>query len=351
MKRKYFGILICMLTMVPGVTVLAWQNSDTNPVLVLNSPLSENVTIVDYSYNPATITVSVGTKVIWTNNGPSAHTVTSDTGLFDSGNMGVGQKWNYTFDTAGTYKYHCTYHSSMKGTVIVTAPNQPPNTPTTPSGPGTLNVGQSGMYSTMATDPNGDQVQYRFDFDANGAHAYSAYTPLVPSGQTGSMSYIWNTSGTYVVKSQARDSFGLTSNWSNGMTVVVSAANRPPSTPTVSGPSTVTKGISAEFIATTTDPDGDMIQYYFDFGDGTNSGWTAMVNSGTSAHVNHTWANKGTYIVKAKARDTSGAESAYGSLSIKVPFSFTAPFELTFLRIIFDRLARIFPLLGEFLQF
>jgi plastocyanin len=344
-KKQIIGILLCMLMVVPLSSVTA-DESEATTVMMFGAALDQNVTIVDFQYIPASVTVSVATKVIWTNNGPSLHTVTSNTNIFDSGNIPVGQKWNYTFNTTGSYPYHCTLHPAMQGTVTVTAgANQPPNTPTTPTGPVSLNVGQSGTYSTSAVDPDGNQVQYRFDFDANGAHAYSAYTALVPSGQTGSMSYSWNTSGTYVVKSQARDSFGLTSDWSNGFTVVISSANQPPNIPVITGPSTGNKGVMYQFSATATDPNGDAIQYYFDFGDGTNSGWTPTVNSGVTTFVNHTWNTKGSYIVKVKARDTSFAESPYASLPITIPVEKTILFDIIFLRIFYRILMYFFPLM------
>jgi plastocyanin len=78
------------------------------------------VTISNYSFGPATLTVKVGTTVKWTNQDTVAHTVTSDSGVFDSGNLPQGQSFSYTFATAGTYPYHCTYHAMMTGTVVVT---------------------------------------------------------------------------------------------------------------------------------------------------------------------------------------------------------------------------------------
>lgn len=72
-------------------------------------------------FNPATITVSVGTKVTWKNNDSYAHTSTSDAGVWDSGVIGGGASASNTFTSAGTFPYHCTYHGAMgmKGTVVV----------------------------------------------------------------------------------------------------------------------------------------------------------------------------------------------------------------------------------------
>src|SRR4051812_47910830 len=58
-----------------------------------------------WSYDPPTLTVNVGDKVTWQNNGEDVHTVTSDDGSFDSGDMKHGASWSYTFTTPGTYTY------------------------------------------------------------------------------------------------------------------------------------------------------------------------------------------------------------------------------------------------------
>jgi plastocyanin len=69
-------------------------------------------------FSPKTLTVPVGTTVIWTNDGGIPHTVT-DNGVFDSGNLPTGATFQFTFTKRGTYHYVCTYHSYMVGTIIV----------------------------------------------------------------------------------------------------------------------------------------------------------------------------------------------------------------------------------------
>ncbi len=77
-------------------------------------------TIVDFSFAPGTIEISAGTTVTWTNEDSAPHTVTADDGSFQSGKMDQGATFSFTFDTPGTYTYHCEYHANMTATVIVT---------------------------------------------------------------------------------------------------------------------------------------------------------------------------------------------------------------------------------------
>jgi plastocyanin len=78
------------------------------------------VSIKDFAFSPASDSVPTGSKVTWTNNDTTAHTVTFDDGSADSGNLAPGSTFDHTFATAGTFAYHCTIHSSMHGTVTVT---------------------------------------------------------------------------------------------------------------------------------------------------------------------------------------------------------------------------------------
>ena len=103
------------------------STTSTNPVTTNQvttsatrvAPSAASVSIANFAFSPATLTVSVGTVVTWTNNDSTTHTVTSDTGVFSSGGMDQHATFSYTFSTAGTYTYYCSIHTYMKGTVIV----------------------------------------------------------------------------------------------------------------------------------------------------------------------------------------------------------------------------------------
>jgi predicted lipoprotein with Yx(FWY)xxD motif len=75
--------------------------------------------IIDFGFDPASLSVKVGESVTWTNTGATAHTVTADDGSFDSKSMAAGATFSQTFAKAGTFAYHCAIHPGMKGTVTV----------------------------------------------------------------------------------------------------------------------------------------------------------------------------------------------------------------------------------------
>jgi len=98
--------------------------------------------------------------------------------------------------------------------------------------------------------------------------------------------------------------------------------NDPPNTPTIDGPTSGQAGTEYTYTSSTSDPNGDQVFYLFDWGDGTNSGWTDPHPSGATASASHTWTTQGNYQIKAKARDTNFAESDWSDpLSVSMPKS------------------------------
>jgi len=79
------------------------------------------VTIDNFAFGPATISVAAGTKVTWTNRDDEPHTVVSadNPRTFKSGALDTGDNFSFTFDKPGTYRYFCSIHPHMTGTVVV----------------------------------------------------------------------------------------------------------------------------------------------------------------------------------------------------------------------------------------
>lgn len=79
------------------------------------------VTIDNFAFGPGTITVKRGTKVTWLNKDDEPHTVVNDGDprAFKSGALDTDDSFAFTFDKAGTYRYFCSIHPQMQGTVVV----------------------------------------------------------------------------------------------------------------------------------------------------------------------------------------------------------------------------------------
>ena len=77
------------------------------------------IVMSNFAFSPMAITVPAGTTVSWTNKDGEPHTVTSLEGLFRSGALDTGDSFKFKFVKAGVYKYVCSIHPRMTGTVTV----------------------------------------------------------------------------------------------------------------------------------------------------------------------------------------------------------------------------------------
>ena len=81
---------------------------------------ASTVTIADYLYKPADITVPKGTTVKFTNEDSTPHTATSrEAGVFESGSIETGKSAGVTLERTGSFAYYCLFHPFMKGTITV----------------------------------------------------------------------------------------------------------------------------------------------------------------------------------------------------------------------------------------
>jgi len=108
-------------TSVPAADMATMPNPNPNPNPT--SPMTAAVTVgpgTALAFAPQNVDIAAGGTVTWTWGGTLAHSVTSDTGLFDSGVKMTGT-FSFRFVTAGTYNYFCTVHGRniMFGSVIV----------------------------------------------------------------------------------------------------------------------------------------------------------------------------------------------------------------------------------------
>ncbi|MDP4221190.1 MAG: cupredoxin domain-containing protein [Bacteroidota bacterium] len=79
------------------------------------------VTMTGSEFHPQVLTVAKGTEVTWLNDDGRTHTSTSNDGLWDTKDITAGKSKKTTFNTIGSFPYHCIYHVSMgmTGTIVV----------------------------------------------------------------------------------------------------------------------------------------------------------------------------------------------------------------------------------------
>jgi plastocyanin len=84
-----------------------------------NAAGANMIVMKNFDFAPMSLTVAAGTTVTWKNLDGEPHTVTSDTGLFRSGGLDQNDTFAFKFDKPGTYKFLCSIHPKMMGTIVV----------------------------------------------------------------------------------------------------------------------------------------------------------------------------------------------------------------------------------------
>ena len=280
--------------------------------VVSSVPLSPNQPpyILNFSFSPNPASIGESVSFHGSAKDPENGTIYVDWSFGDGDTAtSQGTGWPYSFSKSHTYASTGTFSVALTVTDMggktdtesgsITITNDAPNTPSTPSGPTSLNVGESGSFSTSTTDSDGHQVQYRFDWD----DGVSGWTSLGSSGHSDSMSHSWSSAGTYSVKAQAKDEYGLESGWSSGLSVTVIEPNDPP-VANAGGPYSGYVGDSISMSASgSTDSDGSVVGYRWDY---TNDGsWDTSWSSSPS--TSHSYSSAESCTVKVQVKDDDDA--------------------------------------------
>ena len=126
--------------------------------------------------------------------------------------------------------------------------------------------------------------------------------------------------------------------------------NNPPDKPEIFGPAKGKIDVPTTYNFTTTEPDGDQVYYFIDWGDNTTSGWIGPYSSGDIINQSHTWSEKGDYSIKAKAKDMFGTESDWGTLPVTMPSAYEPP-HFRFFEWLFERFPHAFPILRHLMGY
>jgi plastocyanin len=109
----------------PSSSTNSSQSQSTSNTSNQSSPktvATDKVTIANFAFAPADITIKKGTTMTWTNQDSTSHTVTENDGKNgpNASPMNQDQTYSFTFNETGTFHYHCIIHPEMTGTVTVT---------------------------------------------------------------------------------------------------------------------------------------------------------------------------------------------------------------------------------------
>jgi len=127
-KIVFYGLLLVALLAFTGCTGTKSIPAQQTTVVETTNPPSTgdsggktyNIDISNFAFSPATLNIKKGDTVIWTNSDTVPHTIAGDSGTeLESDQLSKGQTYTHTFNTAGTFNYHCSIHKSMTGTITV----------------------------------------------------------------------------------------------------------------------------------------------------------------------------------------------------------------------------------------
>jgi hypothetical protein len=243
-------------------------------------------------------------------------------------------------DTASESPQYGEYPEGTGDYLSLWVTSNPPAQPTKPVGPTLAVWYREYTYSSTTTEPDDEQIYYRFDWgDGNSSGWVGPYN----SGQTGTASHVWTELGTYNVTVKARDINGAGSPVSAPLAVVVTD-NTPPFDPTITGPGQIKPKVTYTFTFNATDEFDHDVTFDIDWGDGNGLAGLGPYLSGETFELTHSWAKKGTYSVRAKATDEFGAESNWTYLEIVCPTDYQFSLNVL-LQHLFERYPHMFPIL------
>jgi len=107
--------------------------------------------------------------------------------------------------------------------------------------------------------------------------------------------------------------------WDEYLYAIKVIDNAPPNKPGIEGPHSGKPRIEYTYVAVASDPDGDNVSYFFDWGDDTTSGWTEFVPSGVPVNRSHSWDNRGEYVIKVRAKDDYNLISEWSEQKVTIP--------------------------------
>jgi len=192
--------------------------------------------------------------------------------------------------------------------------NQIPSPPTI-NGPSDGVTDVEYDFTFVSTDPENDNLYYYIDWNDG---SVEQWVGPYSSGEIVTISHTWTEEQTYEIIAKTKDTNNGESTWSEPFEIVITD-NSPPNKPEINGTKNGKPNIEYNYSFVSIDPDNDQIYYYINWGDGNIEQWAGPYNSGLQITFNHSWIEKGTFLVEIKVKDVYGSESQWSELSVKIP--------------------------------
>jgi hypothetical protein len=327
-----------------AISTMGWNDTDGNPY---------TFPFLDYAFNE---NITIAGETAWSNstvwNGHDHNDGSSTFGNIQYGNIVIlagvfNSEWHQGYSyPPDQYPFDAYYLDGSTGFFV--GDNLPPNIPKNPTPPNeTTNIDVNVNLSWIGGDPNpGDLVTQDVYFGATNPPAkvssnqsVATYNPGILENET---CYYW--------KIVAWDNHGQSTEgpiWQ----FTTKKQNSPPEKPSISGPASGKAGIAYPYTFTSTDPDGDQVSYYIEWGDETTTTWTEFRPPGSPGYSeSHSWNTQGTYIIQAKVKDVHGNESDWETLSVTMPCSYIIQL-IQFWNRLFERFPNAFPIFRYLLRY
>lgn len=174
---------------------------------------------------------------------------------------------------------------------------------------------QSVSFLGYGEDDDGEITGYRWESSIDG---------IINDGSSFNTTML--SSGVHTIYFSVQDNLGAWSEPANISLEIIE--NQPPSIPIIGGQDQGKAGEPAEYEFISTDPNENQVYYFVEWGDGTVEEWVGPIDSDDPISLTHTWDERGSYSLRAKAKDEFDEESDWASMEIAMPYVKNKNFDL-----------------------
>jgi len=211
---------------------------------------------------------------------------------------------------------------------VVKIGNQPPYKPDI-SGRRYGSADEELTFTFVSEDYEGNDIKYFIDWnDGN-----TEWTDYFSSGEEVEVTHAWDSDGDYEITSYPVDDFDNKGKTSDPY--IIRIGDQPPDPPTINGPKAGSPGIEYTFTFESSDPEGDMVYYDVEWGDGSEITDYGPWASGSEIELTHIYSEKEAFTIRARANDSFGYPGDWEVFKILIPKS--KPLNINILESLFER--------------